>query len=162
MKFTKPKTKRKYKRTGKVTKKELALVKAITSETPETPSNDQTKALAKVFNRPVSTMKKAIATARESLAADSQFYVDTHRAIVEQAALIGVSTMNDKALDIARKGAAWAIERISGDGKRIVDKVDNGPQGTRIMIGIKLSNMSNQADGVIDVSGESVEGEVIE
>lgn len=161
MKHTKPKKKRTYKRPGKTTKDEKEVIKAVVRQTGGDVPLDKTMALAKVFNRPVSTIKKQIQTAKENLAADAGFYVDAHRDVVETALEVGKATFNDKLLETARKGAAWAIENISGEGKRLVEKQESGPQGTRIMIGVRLSNMTAQPQSVIDVSADAVDVEAV-
>jgi hypothetical protein len=162
MKRTKPKSKRKYKRPGRVTKKEQAIVTALVKEAPDTPTVDQTKALAKLFNRPTDTVKSMLVKAKASLAGDAQFYVDTHKEVVATAMAVAASTGSEKHLDIARKGSAWAIANISGDGKRLVEKADIGPQGTRIMVGVKLSNTTIQPEVCIDVSPDAIDAEVDE
>lgn len=162
MKHAKPKRKPSRKRAGAPSKQEREMAKALVKDTPHTVTLDQTKALAKLFNRPVSTVKSMLTKARESLAADAQTYVDTHRQVVEHAALIGIATENPKALDVARKGAAWAIANISGEGKRLVEKQESGPQGLRVMVGVKLSGVSGQPETVIAINEDAAEGEILE
>lgn len=161
MKRTKPTTKKRYKRSGKTTKDEKEVVKAVVRQAGGDLPLDRTRALAKAFNRPVNTVKAMITRAKENLAADAEFYVDTHRDVVQHAADAGKATYNDKLLEVARKGAEWALEHTSGDGKRIVDQPSSAPQGTRIMIGVKLSNTTIQPEAVIDVSADAADGEIV-
>lgn len=159
MKHTKPTTpKRTYKRVAKTTKDEREVVKAAVRQNRGDLSKEQTTALAKVFNRPVGTVKAMIARAKDNLAADAEFYVDTHRQVVEGASLMGQATYNDKLLEVARKGSEWALEHTSGDGKRVVDQPTSAPQGTRIMVGVRLSNTTIQPETVIDISADAVDG----
>lgn len=162
MKHTKPKTKRTYKRTGRTTKDEKEVVKAVVRQAGGDLPIDETRALAKVFKRPVGTVKKLIAQAKENLSVDAEFYVDTHRQVVETAFIAGAATFNDKLLETARKGSAWAIENISGEGKRLVEKQESGPQGTRIMIGVRLSNMTAQPETTINLKDDAVDVQVLE
>ena len=157
MKFTKPKTApKKAHKHGVFSKDEKALVKAAVRQGGGDLSTDQTRALAKVFNRPVGTIKSMIRAARENLAADASFYVDTHREVTEQAREAGIALFNDKLLDIARKGSEWALESISGEGSRIVEKAESGPAGTRIMIGVRLGNTTLQPNATVDISPDAV------
>lgn len=161
MKLTKPATKKRYKRSGKTTKDEKEVVKAVVRQAGGDLPLDRTIALAKAFNRPVGTVKAMITRAKENLAADAEFYVDTHRQVVQDAADVGRATYNDKLLEVARKGSEWALEHTSGDGKRIVDQPSSQSSGTRIMIGVKLSNTTIQPQTAIDISADATEGEIV-
>ena len=117
MKHTKPKKKRTYKRPGKTTKDEKEVIKAVVRQTGGDVPLDKTMALAKVFNRPVSTIKKQIQTAKEDLAADAGFYVDAHRDVVETALEVGKATFNDKLLasfDLGTHEERW-VTGAQGD-----------------------------------------------
>lgn len=163
MKYTKPTGKRTpAKRPGRVTKDEKAVVKAIVRQAGGDLPLDRTKALAKVFNRPVGAVKAMVTRAKDNLAADAEFYVDTHRDAVETALEHGKATSNDKMLEVARKGSEWALEHTSGDGKRIIDQPSSAPQGTRIMIGVKLSNTTLQPEMAIDISPEALEANILD
>lgn len=157
MKHSKPKKKPRARRTGPLTKAERQITKMLVKDSPQTITPNQTTALARMFKRPVSTVKSMLTRAREDLASDASFYVDAHRQVVEDALAIN----GPQALDIARKAAAFAITNISGEGKRLIDKQESGPQGTRIFIGVKLSNMAVQPETTIDMSSDAVEGEVL-
>lgn len=153
MKYSKPKTKRKYKRAGQTTKAERAIVKALVKDSPSEITPIKTQQLAKVFNRSVSTVKKMLQKAREDFTADASFYVDAHRSSVEGA----LATFD---FDVARKGAAWAIQNLSGEGKRIVDKAEAGPSGVRIMVGVRLGGVV-QSEADVDVAG-FIEGTTVD
>lgn len=160
MKYTKPAGRtRAPKRVGKLTKDEKQVVKAVVRQAGGELPLDQTKALAKVFNRPVGTVKAMVTRAKDNLAADAEFYVDTHREVVEHAMEVARATLSDKHAEVARKGSEWALESISGDGKRVVEQASSAPQGTRIMIGVRLSNTSIQPDQTLDIAAEVVDGE---
>lgn len=153
MKHSKPAKKRTYKRAGKPTKTEKAIVAAIALDAPRPVTPSQTMAIAKMFNRSPTAVKNMLAQARENFTNDALQYVDIHRAAAE-----GALATND--FDTARKAAAWAIEHVSSEGKRIVEKADSGPSGVRIMVGVRLGGVEQQEvavafEGAVD--GESTD-----
>jgi hypothetical protein len=150
MKYNKPKTKRKYHRSGTPTKTEKKIAEKLIEDAKGLITPQQEKALARVFNRPVGTVKKILTDARANLQKDAEFYVNAHRQSVEDA-------LATNQVDVARKGAAWAIERISGEGKRLVDKPDAGPASpVNVMVGVRLGNVTMQPE----VTLNAIEGEV--
>ena len=153
MKHSKPKTKRTYKRSGCPTKTEKAIVAALALDAPRAITPSQTTAIARMFNRSEGAVKNMVAQARENFTNDALHYVDIHRAAAE-----GALATND--FDTARKAAAWAIEHVSSEGKRIVEKAESGPSGVRIMLGVRLGGLEQQEVAI--AFSESIEGEAIE
>lgn len=151
MKHSKPKTKKKYKRAGAATKAEKAIVRAVVQDSPTEVTPSQTMALAKMFNRSHGAVKSLVNQARQNFIADAEFYVDAHRTAVEGA----IATLD---FDVARKGAAWAIEHVSGEGKRIVDKPESGPSGVRIMVGVRIGGVEQKDVGIV-LEGDTIETE---
>jgi hypothetical protein len=67
-----------------------------------------------------------------------------------------------KALDVAARASQWAMENLSAEGQRIVDKpaAGKGDMGPRILVGINLGGMNSKpaVDVVeipVSVGGES-------
>ncbi len=153
MKHSKPKKKRTYKRAGSPSKTEKAIVAAIALDTPGPVTPSQTTAIARMFNRSEGAVKSMLAQARENFTNDALHYVDIHRAAAE-----GALATND--FDTARKAAAWAIEHVSSEGKRIVEKAESGPSGVRIMVGVRLGGVEQREVAV--AFENAVDGEITE
>jgi hypothetical protein len=147
----KPKRKRKLpKRTGVITKVEKDLIARVVADQSSEMTERQINALAVVTRRSKALVKKAVEEAHETFVDRSKRYVDIHLATVEQAFAKGT----DKGLEVAQKGSQWAIENISEQGARIVEKKsDDTSTGTRIMIGVALGGTKTPlTHGVIDIT----------
>lgn len=123
-----------YKRGGTATDAEKALVKQFVQDQPREVTPAQTRALAKVLRRSTDMVKSLIADAREEFVTAATDYVRMHKQGVQDA----IATGDPKGLDAGIRGAQWALENISMEGQRIVDKVAKGDSGTKVMIGVKL------------------------
>lgn len=129
--------KKKYKRPGVISKAEREFVTAIVMDQPQEITPAQERALATVLRRPRDTVKRIIEEARDSFVESAGRYVDIHRQVTEA----GLRDGTPKGLEVAAKGAQWAIEHISSEGVRIIDKVVAESTGTKIMIGVRLGGM---------------------
>lgn len=93
-------------------------------------------ALAKVTGEKKLTVLRILEEAKEKFSGAAVEYVDIHK----QATQAALANGDAKSLAVATAASQWAIEKISSDGKRIIDRevVQSGNQGTKIMIGIQL------------------------
>jgi hypothetical protein len=106
----------------------------------------QIEALAIVMGREPSTIARAVQDAKDRLAESAGEYLDAHKQSVSKA----LSSNDPKALETARKGAEWALERISakdsaGKDIRIIDSAVPGSSAPVIKIGIALGGLPTNA-----------------
>lgn len=129
--------KRRSLRPGGVSKTERTLIQQAVANSAQALSPEQVKALAVITRRTPATIRSIVADARMDLAEAAKDYVEIHKQATEQALANG----DAKSLEVARKGAAWAITNISVDGQRIVEKPNTEPSGTRIFVGIRVGGL---------------------
>lgn len=138
----------KTKRTGSITKTEQALVTQFVLDQPREVTTAQVTALSKVLRRSKEAVKDMVVRAREEFNASADFYVLSHKQSVERA--LNVTTKegeyDPKALDVAARASQWAMENLSAEGQRLVDKpaAGKGEMGPRIMVGINLGGMNTK------------------
>ena len=94
------------------------------------------KALAAVTGENLTRLQMILVEAKEKFAAAAVDYVNLHKQATEAA----VANGDAKSLGVATAAAQWAIEKMSHEGKRIIEKevVKEGNSGTKIMIGLQL------------------------
>lgn len=126
--------KTRYKRTGKPTKPEKALVAAFIADQPMAVTEALVAPLSKVLRRSKDQTKQIIEDAKEALIDNTKRYVNIHMEATEAALVEG----SPKALDVATKAAQWALENIGEGGTKVVEAAPKGDSGTRVMIGIKV------------------------
>ena len=124
----------KFKRSGGITDTEQALVDRFVADQPREISTDQVKALAKVLRRRPSTVRDCIQRARENFVATAEGYVEVHQQAVEGA-------LNRRDFDTAAKHAEWALEHLSHEGQRMVDRDVAETHAPKIIIGVALGGM---------------------
>lgn len=124
-------------RTGKASKTDKALVAQVVMDSAAEMTNGQILSLARVLRRTPDMIRTLVEQARESFVEGAPDYVRIHKQAVTDALALGDS----KALQVAVQGSQWAIEKISAEGARIIDK-DLGPSGSRIMVGIKIGGLN--------------------
>lgn len=112
----------------------------------------QINGLAKALRRSKDAVKSMIEDAQEKFRANADFYVETHKAATQAALNMG----SVAGLEVATKSSQWAMERISGEGARIVEKAgaEAGPAGPRVMIGIRVGGID--ATKPVDVTATEV------
>ena len=131
-----------FRRGGNPTKAEKDLVRQFVQDQPCEVKPSQVQALGRVLRRTPEAIAKLITEARETLADNAQFYVQTHRQAVEDA--LAMDSAHGK--DIAIRGSQWAMENIGTGSDRIVEKEVKGPTGTQIMIGVKIGGRNAAVD----------------
>jgi hypothetical protein len=131
-------------RMGPPTKTEKDFVQQFVEDMPGPITESQTRALAKTMRRDPETVARWIEEAGELFAENARFYIETHRNATAAAAAMDSAAGQD----VAIRASQWAIEHLSGGGKRLVEKTPAGaPTGTRIMIGVKIGG-ANEAPAV--------------
>ena len=127
------------KRVGGITDAERNLVAQVVLDQPAEVTPAQVNGLARALRRSKAAIKTLIEDAQESFRENAGFYVDAHRKATESALTHG----SIAGLEVAQKGAQWAIERMSGEGARIIEpKVEGGNQGgPRVMVGIRVGGL---------------------
>lgn len=118
------------------------------SETPIT--TEQVKGLALTLNRRKETIKKAIEAAREDFAESAGEYVRAHKEVVTR----GLEDGSVKGLEQARLGAEWAMENMSLEGSRVIDKPTKEGSGVQVFVGVKIGGMKDPETPVEVVTGE--------
>jgi hypothetical protein len=132
-----PKKHKTYKRSGTPTKADKVLVAQFVANNAGDVSPVQERALAKVMRRSNELTKQLIDEAREKFLIRAGRYVDIHMETTEKALAIG----SDKSLEVAARASQWALEHISEDGARIVERDKTESDGSKIMIGVQIAGM---------------------
>lgn len=127
-------------RPGSVTEAEQSLVTQFVRDQPREVTTGQVQALAKVLRRTPAAVREMVERAREEFQAGAEFYVNAHK----QAVGLAVANGDAKSLDAAMRGAAWALENLSAEGVRVVDKQkeSGGPSGPRIMVNVGIGGLN--------------------
>jgi len=143
-----------YKRTGSLTVAEKNLVAAVALDQPGEMKPAQVNALATALRRSKDAVRSMIEDAKAQFQGNAGRYVEIHKAATE-AALVQGSVAG---LEVAQKGAQWALERVSGEGTRVIDKAaaESGPVGPRVMIGIKVGGTDTNKAAAVDVTAVEV------
>ncbi len=132
-------------RQGSVTQAERDLVSAFVLDQPGPITPKQERALTAALRRTPETVKGLIEDARLEFAGHAGRYVEVHAKAVDDALASGTVT----GLDTAIRGSQWAIEKISSDGARVVDKAAGGESGgTKILIGIQVGGVDAPATAI--------------
>lgn len=152
-------TRQTVRRAGIPTIAEENLVTALVLDSPVELNSKQVNGLAKALRRPVSTVRTMIEKAQTKFRSKAERYVEVHLEATEAALRRGT----DRSLEVATKASQWAIEKMSGEGARIIEPaavVGPGQLGPRVMIGVKIGGMKhNDAQPTIDVTAEEVPNE---
>jgi hypothetical protein len=129
-------TRKSTKRIGPITDAERELVAQVVLDQPGELRPAQVNGLATALRRSKTAIKELIDDAQSKFRANADFYVDMHRKAVQRA-------HNDGNQDAAMKGAQWAMERLSAEGSHIIEPkvAEQGGQGPRVMIGIKVGGL---------------------
>ena len=98
-------------------------------------STEQVTGLMKTMKRSRAVVKQMIEDAKDNFVEGAERYVQIHREATEAALASGD---NEQAL----KGSQWAIQNISAEGARIIEKPSAEPTGTRIQIGVKIGGLN--------------------
>lgn len=130
--------KKPYKRTGKPSKAEKALVAEFVADQPLAVSEGQVTALAKVLRRSTDDAKKLIEDAKDVLINNTKRYATIHMQATEDALAEGSA----KSLDVATKAAQWALENIAEGGVRAVEATVKAESGTKVFVGIKFGGLN--------------------
>lgn len=146
----KPSAKRKppqkvFKRAGPVSETERDFVTQFVQDQPRAITIGQERTLAKVMRRSPAVVKELVQDARERFVEQAEHYVTIHRRAVDGA-------LESGDYEEARKGSEWYLTHVSGAGERIVDKnADSGPQGTKILVGIRVGGISANDQTVVEM-----------
>ncbi len=127
-----------YKRQGKPSKAEKALVAEFVSDQKTEITPAQTTALAKVLRRSKDVTKSLIEDAKDALIDNTKRYVTIHMQATEAALEDG----SPKALDVATKAAQWALENIGESGTKVVEAATKADAGPRVLVGIRIGGMN--------------------
>lgn len=142
----------KSKRGGSISKVEQNLIAQFVRDQPREVTTSQVTSLAKVLRRSKEVVKAAIEQARENFASEADFYVKSHKQSVERALAIQTKDgeHDPKALDVAARASQWALENLSAEGQRVVDKpsAGKGDMGPKIMVGINLGGLNTPSSAV--------------
>jgi hypothetical protein len=117
------------------------MVKDVVAKGQGVVTSEQVQALATLLDRTPQTVREWVIEARNKFLGSASRYVEIHLDAVEKALAAGT----DDSLDVARRGAEWAIERAGYDGQSIVEKQKSDTSGLKIMIGVKIGGL---VDGV--------------
>lgn len=145
-----PRTKQKpLKRRGRPTEAEKALIAKVVADQPAEMTSTQVTALARTLRRTKDTVKSMIIQAKEDFQAKADFYVKAH----EQAVGAALANGDAKSLAVALEGSQWALENLSIDGVRVIDKqTENSGGGGKVLIGIKIGGMREDQPVTVDAA----------
>ena len=119
-------------RRGITTPAEMALVSQFVKDQKDDITPKQIESLSELLKRRKNTVKHLIFRAREKFNDAAEEYVDIHLQATRKALKKGD---NEQAI----KGSAWAIQNISAEGERIIDKpTDEGSSGVKVLVGVKI------------------------
>ncbi len=146
-----------HKRAGSpITDAERNLVAQVVLDQPGPLRPAQVTGLATALRRSKTAVKEMIEDAQDKFRANADFYVEMHRRSVEQA-------FEGRDSEVAMKGAQWAMERLTGEGARIIEPKageQTNNQGPRVMIGVRIGGLDATKDlsvTAIDVIPDKVE-----
>lgn len=94
----------------------------------------QVGAMAKLLGRTPKTVRAMMIRAREKFINKAERYVEIHGQATEDALTSGDH-------ETAIKASQWAMQNLSAEGVRIVEKQETGPSGTKVMIGVQISGI---------------------
>ena len=137
--------KKPFKRPGAPSKIDKVLVAQVVAVEAQTVpiSTKQITSLATTMGRSKAVVKQMIENAREKFVESAEDYVDIHKAATQQALAEGDN-------ETAAKAAQWAIQNLSFDGVRIIEKPNTEPTGRSIFIGVALGGKNPQRPEVIE------------
>lgn len=154
-------TRQSLRRAGGPSVAEQNLVTALVLDSPTEVKPSQVTALAKALRRSPAAIKGMIERAQLSFREKAERYVEVHMEATERALRHG----SVNGLEVAQKGAQWALERMSGEGVRVIEpkpgQGEGGAVGPRVLIGIKVGGIKAN-DETIDVTATEVPVEVTE
>lgn len=139
----------KFKRDGGITQAEQSLIEQFIADQPRAVSDEQIKSLSKLLRRKPSTVRACIERARERFAEVAEGYVEVHQLATEGA-------LNRHDYDTAAKHAEWALEHLSHEGQRVIDKDKAETHAPKILIGVNLGGMG------LSIAEPAVTAEVID
>lgn len=116
---------------------ERDLIAALVLEQPSGLDDRQIRNLSLAMRRTKDDIKAIIEDARDTFAGHAGRYVEIHKQSAEKALKKG----DAKSLEVAARSAQWAIERMSADGVRIVDKPEVQAGGAKILVGIRVGGI---------------------
>lgn len=119
-----------------ITAAERDIIQRVVEQQPNTALTErQVTGLAHALRRKPDTVKAVIEDARHELAMRTPRYMDVHMQATEGA-------LRKEDFDTAGKLAQWALENVSEDGQRVVEKGQGVPgSGVQVMIGLNLPGM---------------------
>ncbi len=125
-------------RLGRTTLPEQDLVAALVLDQPQPMTEQQIGNLSRVLRRSKEAIRDMVDHARENFVTRAERYVDVHAEATEAALKAG----DPKSLEVATRSSQWALEHISADGARIVEKSATQGSGVKILIGVKIGGMN--------------------
>jgi hypothetical protein len=127
------------KRVGPLTKDEKGLVYQFLADQPHEVRSEDIKLLARLMHRQPNTIRLCITLARQNFASNALRYVEIHREATEKALAAGD-------YDTAAKACQWAMENISLEGERIVDKYTSANVAPKVYVGVCFGGMRVPSD----------------
>ena len=131
---------RRPRKLGPMSQAEKNLVAQVVTDSALEPTSTEIKTLAVALRRSPTTIKKTIDEARDKFVESAKDYVEMHKEAVVQALANG----SVDGLEQAIKGSQWAMEHISGEGSRIVEKEAKSEGGVKVMVGVKVGGMNTE------------------
>lgn len=116
----------------------MALVAQLVLDQPAEMSVSQVNALARTLRRSKDVVREMVERARENFVANAEDYVAIHKRAVDAA-------LEDGDNETAMKGSQWAMQNISEQGVRVIEKAAEGPSGPRILVGIRIGGIDQPA-----------------
>ena|ERR1700674_3152186 len=124
-------------RKSPLTPEEKGIIDQVILDSPGGLATSQERGLSQALCRPLAALKPYIEEAREKFVKRAPRYTDIHIAAAEKALANG----DAKSLEVATRASAWALENISTENERVIERPTIGPVGQKIMIGIKVGGV---------------------
>jgi hypothetical protein len=128
-------------RKSPLTPEEKGIIDQVILDSPGGLATSQERGLSQALCRPLAALKPYIEEAREKFVKRAPRYTDIHIAAAEKALANG----DAKSLEVATRSSQWALENISAEGARVVDKETKETSGVKILVGVKIGGLADNA-----------------
>lgn len=120
---------------GRASKQEKQVVAQIVAENPGPITPKQVTAIATLTNRTKDMVRKMVEEAKQNFVERAKDYVDIHH-------MATVAALADGDNETAIKSSQWAMEKISAEGVRILDKTAETSSVPKVQIGIMMGGVT--------------------
>ena len=129
------------KKMGIPTKPEKMLIAQFVADQTQEITPSQITGLAKTLRRTKEMVRRLVEEAKESFVESAVDYVRIHKQATDAALASGTVA----GLEVAVGASQWAMENLSAEGARIIDKAAGKGSGSPVInVGVKIGGMNEQ------------------